>query len=278
VQNEKNRSLLDELDSIYMKQCKENKDHVLVDKYNKKGIERRNIGRLIKDTSNLNSTQATNNIEHSIEKQTVNQHIIFAEKKSKKLLDYALEPPKDPSKILTKLNPTSTEYTLIQEIFKNGNCYLNTVTKLYRKSLVHSFTLNKHYNSKTILFFSNTIECIMSIIDNPKGFKEIHEQDMIFSNDLSIAYRYYNRYSNVYDTVHDEEGIKNWRAVICGVILNNIWKEKKSYPVFCLNFERYVGRIRDRGYNCVYFERNNFYLILDPKLCISAYLIDFNFT
>ena len=112
--------------------------------------------------SNYAITETEYEIDEKISEITNSE----VQQESKELIDYAFVPPSDPSKILIHLDPSSDEFLLIEKLFENGNCQLNSAIKTYRKSLVYNFCKYDAYGTKTVmLFFANTIEYIMEFID-----------------------------------------------------------------------------------------------------------------
>lgn len=125
------------------------------------------------------------------------------------------------------------------------------------------------------------MECISDLLDEKKGFIKLHSvspQDLIFSTDLSIAYHFYLR-SGKSSTlgIHESEESRKWKTIIAGVILDNVWNERKRYGLFALDFDLTVATIMNKGYTAIFFCEDNFYLILRPELCIPLYLLEFTF-
>jgi len=199
-------------------------------------------------------------------------------KEEDELLNLALEKPKtcfDKTRILT-VNSDSYEYELIAEMFRMGNCKLNFVSKISNMKLHREFSNKllkyKGQLSAVLLFFANTLEILEDVISSPKSFKEILPQDLIFSIDLSIAYHFYKK-----NAARRGKREYSWKAIIAGIVLENVWSENKSYALFALNFTERVRSLREAGYNVVYFSADNFYLSLMPDECIPIYLLDFTF-
>lgn len=190
-------------------------------------------------------------------------------------------------KLLTKeikvinISDESHEFKLIANMFKMGNCELNFVSKIKNMYTYNRFSERLAiYNGKmssALLFFANTLETLEGIITNPKSFSEVSPQDLIFSTDLSIAYHFYKKHSekNRNFKIHNDH--HKWKAMIAGVILENVWNESRSYTLFAINFRERAKSLIQSGYNIVYFSSDNFYLSLIPDECIPIYLLDFTF-
>lgn len=123
-----------------------------------------------------------------------------------------------------------------------------------------------------LLFFANSLELLEDVVASPKSFREVLPQDLIFSTDLSIAYHFFKKHAKG-KAARDY----NWKALIAGVVLENVWNESKSYALFALNFNEKVRSLIEAGYNVVYFSADNFYLSLLPDECLPIYLLDFTF-
>ncbi len=199
----------------------------------------------------------------------------------KDLIEYALRCPQD------KSETSAPEYRLISKIFADGNCRLDGVEKACKREVHAQFSEERAQKEHMVLlFFSNTVEYVSELFAEPRGFDDLHgrsPQDLIFSADLSIAYHFYRRYgemsgsSNVQPQEQTERGDRRWRAIVAAVILDKVWKEKKSYALFALNFEERTEALMKRGYTSVFFANDNFYLILSPRFCLPVYMIDFSF-
>eukprot|EP00826_Nyctotherus_ovalis_P063208 TRINITY_DN9249_c0_g1_i4.p1 TRINITY_DN9249_c0_g1~~TRINITY_DN9249_c0_g1_i4.p1 ORF type:complete len:215 (-),score=52.35 TRINITY_DN9249_c0_g1_i4:118-762(-) len=194
--------------------------------------------------------------------------------KEDELLAYALEPPRSSfngTRVLA-VHSDSHEYGLIADMFRMGNCELNFVSKISNPKLHARFSKKLlKYNgqlSAVLLFFANTLEMLEEVIASPQSFREVSPQDLIFSTDLSIAYHFFKK---------QRGRTHNWKAIIGGVVLENVWNEGKSYALFALNFRNRVRSLVEAGYSVVYFSADNFYLSLIPEECTPIYLLDFTF-
>lgn len=195
---------------------------------------------------------------------------------------------------IVQLLSTSQEYKLIEEMFKRGNCELNSVKKIYNKETYARFNSKIIQSTQSgqdvsLLFFANTLETFENITKYPDGFKLVYEkspQDLVFSTDLSIAYHFFKRARSALQSKMPKELVamrsdgleqRKWKAIISGIILDKVWNERKSYALFALNFEARVQAAKSKGYNVIYFAKDGFYLALTPEICIPIYLLDFTF-
>jgi len=212
-------------------------------------------------------------------------------KKPKELLDFAFNFPdlEKQGKKLYKIEQFSEEFNLIDQVFKGGNCELNIARKTYQISLINNFIKNEIILQKSLsesvslLFFANTVEFLTDLIEDPLGFYDLFNkspQELIFTEDLSISYHFYKRAMRTFEHQKEEDSpnlLKKWRVIIAGIILDKIYQEKKSYALFTLNFEERTKKLLEKGYNCVRFEKEGIYLILDAKFCVPIYMLDFTF-
>ena len=179
---------------------------------------------------------------------------------------------------------------LIEEMFRKGNCELNSVRKIYNKEAHEKFAmrLSPSKPSVALLFFANTLDVLDEVLGEAESFRKVYNrspQDLIFSTDLSIAYHFFKRASGTSLTqarqsaprIISLDTTRKWRSIIAGIILDKVWCERKSYALFALNFDARVQVILGKGYSIIYFAKDRFYLTLVPEVCIPIYLLDFTF-
>ncbi len=124
----------------------------------------------------------------------------------------------------------------------------------------------------SLLFFAHTMDCLYDVLQQSKGFAGLFARaphDLLFSPDLSIAYHFFKR--------ADTGMSRQWKTIVAGVALDNVWNERKSYGLFALDFEARAAALTHSGFTAVYFAKDNFYLLLRPELVLPIYHLDFTF-
>eukprot|EP01016_Furgasonia_blochmanni_P013208 TRINITY_DN16692_c0_g1_i1.p2 TRINITY_DN16692_c0_g1~~TRINITY_DN16692_c0_g1_i1.p2 ORF type:complete len:126 (-),score=27.01 TRINITY_DN16692_c0_g1_i1:11-388(-) len=81
-----------------------------------------------------------------------------------------------------------------------------------------------------------------------------------------------------FSTFFNPKNRERWRMLICSVYLGECYVERElTFKEFAMIGEVKVLDLLREGYQSVYFERNEIYLMLFSENCVPIYLTEFEF-